>query len=161
MFLVLKLCPIQVVISLPLWTKLIKGQLLLFFLSKSSSFFSYVGIIHVTNHFTLLLIDRYILAIQQIIAHKEHLRYSFWCIDLLNCLRSLETMVITTESGWNTLKFIFTEQFVIKVAILCCFDVWSVRPPQIFHVQAKISTVRLVFSDYLSISYDNDGTVKS
>ena len=161
MFLVLKLCPIQVVISLPLWTKLIKGQLLLFFLSNSSSFFSYVGIIHVTNHFTLLLIDRYILAIQQIIAHKEHLRYSFWCIDLLNCLRSLETMVITTESGWNTLKFIFTEQFVIKVAILCCFDVWSVRPPQIFHVQAKISTVRLVFSDYLSISYDNDGTVKS
>ena len=146
---------------LPLWTKLIKGQLLLFFLSNFSSFFSYVGTIHVTNHFTLLLIDRYILAIQQIIAHKEHLRYSFWCIDLLNCLRSLETMVITTESDWNTLKFIFTEQFVIKVAILCCFDVWSVRPPQIFHVEAKISTVRPVFSDYLSISYDNDGTVKS
>ena len=161
MFLVLKLCPIQVVISLPLWIKLTMGQLLLFFLCNFSSFFSYIGGIPVTNHFSLLLNDRYILAIQQIIAHKEHLRYSFWCIDLLNCLRSLETMVITTESGWNTLKFIFTEQFVIKVAILCCFDVWSVRPPQIFHVQAKISTVRLVFSDYLSISYDNDGTVKS
>ena len=30
----------------------------------------------------------------------------------------------------------------------------SVRPPQIFQVQAKISTVRPVFPDYLSVSYD-------
>ena len=35
-----------------------------------------------------------------------------------------------------------------------CFDVYSVRPSQIFQVQAKISTVRPVFSDYLSVSYD-------
>ena len=75
--LVLKLCPIQVVISLPLWIKLTMDQLLLFFLCNFSSFFSYVGGIPVTNHFSLLLIDRYILAIQQIITHKEHLRYSF------------------------------------------------------------------------------------
>ena len=75
--LVLKLCPIQVVISLPLWIKLTMGQLLLFFLCNFSSFFSYVGGIPVTNHFSLLLIDRYILAIQQIITHKEHFRYSF------------------------------------------------------------------------------------
>ena len=39
--------------------------------------FSYVGGILVINHFQLLLIDRYILAIQEIITHKEHLRYSF------------------------------------------------------------------------------------
>ena len=75
--LVLKLCPIQGVISLPLWIKLTMGQLLLFFLCNFSSFFSYIGGIPVTNHFSLLLNDRYILAIQQIIAHKEHLRYSF------------------------------------------------------------------------------------
>ena len=75
--LVLKLCPIQVIISLPLWIKLTMDQLLLFFLCNFSSFFSYVGGIPVTNHFSLLLIDRYILAIQQIITHKEHLRYSF------------------------------------------------------------------------------------
>ena len=75
--LVLKLCPIQVVVSLPLWIKLTMGQLLLFFLYNFSSFFSYVRGIPVTNHFSLLLIDRYILAIQQIITHKEHLRYSF------------------------------------------------------------------------------------
>ena len=31
----------------------------------------------VTNQFSLLLIDRYILGIQQIITHEEHLRYSF------------------------------------------------------------------------------------
>ena len=78
MFLVLKLCPIQVVISLPLWIKLTMGKLLLFFLCNFSSFFSYVGGILVTNHFSFrVLIDRYILAIQQIITHKEHLRYSF------------------------------------------------------------------------------------
>ena len=62
-------------------------------------------------------------------------------------------MVIKTESGY-TLKVIFTEQFLAKVAIFRCFDVCSVRPPQIFQVQAKVSTVRLVFPDYLSVSYD-------
>ena len=30
------------------------------------------------------------------------------------------------------------------------------QPPQIFRVQAKISTVRPVFPDYLSVSYDYD-----
>ena len=72
-------CPIQVVISLPLWIKLTMGHLLLFFLCNFSSFFSYVGGILVTNNFSLLLdwfIVRYILAIQQIITHEEHLRYS-------------------------------------------------------------------------------------
>ena len=34
------------------------------------------------------------------------------------------------------------------------FDVFSKRPPQIFQVQAKISTIRPAFPDYLSISYD-------
>ena len=60
-----------------LWIKLTIGQLLLFFLCSFSSFFSYDRGIAVTNHFSLLLINRYILSIQQIITHKEHLRYSF------------------------------------------------------------------------------------
>ena len=97
MFLVLKLCPIQVVISLPLWIKLTMGQLLLFFLCNFSTFFSYVGGIPVTNHFSLLLIDRYTLAIQQIIAHKEHLWYCFWYVAIFWTFRSLGTIVITTE----------------------------------------------------------------
>ena len=82
--LVLKLCAIQVVISLPFWIKPILGQLLLFFLCIISSSFSYVGGIPVTNHFSLLLIDRnsYILAIQQVITHKEHLQYSFWSLAI-------------------------------------------------------------------------------
>ena len=58
--LVLKLCPIQVVVSLPLWIKLTMNQLLLCFLSNFSSFLSYVRGIPVTNHFSLF-IDRYIL----------------------------------------------------------------------------------------------------
>ena len=45
------------------------GQLLLFFLCSFSGFFSYVGSILVTNHFLLLLIDRYILAIQKTITN--------------------------------------------------------------------------------------------
>ena len=61
---------------------------------------------------------------------------------------------ITTESGLNSLKVIFTKQFLTKVTIFCCFDVCSVQPPQIFHIQAKISTVQPVFPGYLSISYD-------
>ena len=80
--LVLKLYPIQVVISLPLWIKLTMGLLLLFFLCNFRSFFSYVGCTLITNFFSLLLIDRYILAIQQIITHKEHLRYSFWSVAI-------------------------------------------------------------------------------
>ena len=73
--LVLKLSPIQVVISLPLWVNLTMGQLLLFFLCNFSSIFSYVR--GIQSLFTdYWLIGSYILAIQQIITHKEHLRYS-------------------------------------------------------------------------------------
>ena len=55
--LALKLYPIKVVVSLPLWIKLTMGQLLLFLLSSFRSFFSYVGGVLVTNHFSLLLLD--------------------------------------------------------------------------------------------------------
>ena len=55
------------------------GQL--FFCATSAAFLATSEVaIPVTNHFSLLLIDRYILAIQQIITHKEHLRYSFWSV---------------------------------------------------------------------------------
>ena len=54
--LILKLCPIQVVISIPLWIKLTMDQLLLFFLCNFSSFFSYVGGIPVLNsHFFFIV----------------------------------------------------------------------------------------------------------
>ena len=42
------------------------GQLLLFFLCKFCSVFSYAGDFLVTNFSSLLLIDKYILDIQQI-----------------------------------------------------------------------------------------------
>ena len=44
---------------------------------KLQQFFSYAEGILVINHFSLLLIDRYILDIQEIITHKEDLGYSF------------------------------------------------------------------------------------
>ena len=45
-------------------------------------------------------------------------------------------------------------QFLAKATIFCRFDVFSVRPPQIFQVQAKIAIIRSVFSEYFSVSYD-------
>ena len=60
---------------------------------------------------------------------------------------------ITTESGLNSLKVIFTKQFLTKVTIFRCLDVCSVRPPQIFQVQAKNIHSTTVFPDYLSVSY--------
>ena len=64
--------------------KLTMDQLLLFFLCNFNSSFSYVGGISVTNYFLLLLIERYsyILAIQEITTNKEHLRYSFWSVEI-------------------------------------------------------------------------------
>ena len=57
--------------------KLTIGQLLGFFV-QLQQFFSYVKDIPVIYHFSLLLIDRYILTIQQVITHKEQLQYFFW-----------------------------------------------------------------------------------
>ena len=133
------------------------GQLLLFFLCNFSSLFSYVGGIPVTNHVSLFI------DLQVIFWLFSKLKYIrsicdtlLICRDLMNFLRSLDTMVITIESDQKSLKVIFTEQFLAKVAIFCCFDACSVPPPQIFQVQAKTETVRPVFPDYLSISYDYD-----
>ena len=77
------------------------------------------------------------------------------CSDPLHCLRKLWLIVIITESGWNCLKVLFTEQSLTKDIIFRCFDVFSVRPPQIFWVQAKISTIRPMFLDYFYVSYFN------
>ena len=72
----------SIVILLALWIKLTMNHLLLFFLCNFCSFFSYVGGVLVTNLFSLLLADSYILTIQQIITHEEHLRYSFWSVAI-------------------------------------------------------------------------------
>ena len=132
----LKIYPIQFVISLPLCIKLTIGQLLLFFLCNFSSIFEYVLGIVVTNH-PLLVTDRYILANAQ----GAFAILCLICSDLLNCL-----------------KVIFTKHFRTKVTICHCFHACYVWPPQIFKVQAKTSTVRPVFPDYLSISYDYAST---
>ena len=76
------------------------------------------------------------------------------CANLLNCLRSVSTKVVTTEIGQNSLEVIFIKQFLTKPTIFCCFDVFFVRPPQICQVQVKISTIQTVFPDYFSVSYD-------
>ena len=68
------------------------------------------------------------------------------CGNLLNFLRSLGTTFITTESGWNSLRSHFYWTVPAIVAIFRCVDVCSVRPPQIFQAEAKMS-------EYLSFSY--------
>ena len=72
---------------------------------------------------------------------------SLICSNFRNFPRSLGT-----NMKW--LKQALTEQFLTKVAVFRCFYVCYARPPQVFQVQAKISTLRPVFPDYLSISYD-------
>ena len=42
----------------------------------------------------------------------------------------------------------FHQQFLTKATNFRCFDVFFVRPPQIFHVQTKISTIGPMFPDY-------------
>ena len=95
-FLGLKPLLIQVVLLLSLWIKLTIDQLLLFFLCSSSSFLSYFGGILVTDHFSLLFVDRYILVNSANYNTQGAFAILFLiCSDLLNCLRSLGTMVIT------------------------------------------------------------------
>ena len=53
------------------------GQLLLFFLYNICSIFSYIGGVPVTNPFSVLFIDKCILAFQQIVTHEEYSWYAF------------------------------------------------------------------------------------
>ena len=48
----------------------------------------------------------------------------------------------------------FHEALPHKNQLPCSFDVFSVRPPQMFHIQTEISTIRPVFQDYFSVTYD-------
>ena len=52
-----------------------------------------------------------------------------------------------------------TKQIFTEVTIFAVYGhpryVCSLGAPQIFQVQAKVSTARSVFPDYLSVSYDN------
>ena len=81
--LVLKLYPIQVVVSLSVWKKLTMGQLLLLFLSNFCSFFSYIGDVLVTSHSSLLLID-----IFWLFRKVQHIRSI--CDNLFDLQRSSE-----------------------------------------------------------------------
>ena len=98
LLLVLKLYPIQVVISLPLWIKLTMGQLLLLFLCNFCSFFNYVGGVLVTNLFSLLFIDIFGNSANYN-TRGEFVTIFLICSDLLNWLRGNGTIVITKESG--------------------------------------------------------------
>ena len=75
------------------------GQLLLFFLCNFCSFFSNVGGVLVTNLFSLLFIDRYILAIQEIITMS-------FCDILFNLQRSSELSQKRWHHGHNKRKWL-------------------------------------------------------
>ena len=126
--------PISSVISLPLLIKLTMGQLLLFL--PCNSFFSCVGGILVINHFSLLLIDRYILAIQQIITHKG----AFAILFLIYSIHNNRKWLKQPQSHFHC-------NSSPKSPFLC-----SKSPPQKFQVPGKISTVESVVPDYLFIS---------
>ena len=123
-----------------------------FFICSFCGFFSYVGGVLVTKPF-FTVIHWYILAIQQTKSICDNL---FDLQRSSELLRSVGTIVITTESRKNSLKAIFTKQSLKKATIFSCFDVYPVRSPHIFQIQVKISTIRPVFPDY-SVSYDYAG----
>ena len=119
--LVLKLCPIQVVIWLPLWIKLAMGQLLLLSLWNFCSFFSYIIVVLVTNLFSLLLIDRYILDIQQIVTHEELLWYCFW---------SLTNFLLNLPFIFKNLSYCFAWNTVVMFGLACPISTlicWKLR----------------------------------
>ena len=101
MLLVLKLCPIQVIISLPLWIKLTMGQLLLFFLCNFCSFFSYVGGVLVTNLFHCYWLVVYFGYSTNYNTRGAFVILFLICSNLLNFFRSVGPMVVTTKQWLN------------------------------------------------------------
>ena len=75
---------------------------------------------------------------------------SVLCVNLLNCIRSIGTIVITTEIGLNSLEVIFTKQFLTKAKI---FQVY-IKTPNISSSSQNINKQDLCFPDYLSVSFD-------
>ena len=127
------------------------GQLLLFLCETSATFLAYIRGVLGTNRFSHFVID-WLVCFGYSANNSTRGAFPILfliCSDLLNCLRNLGTMYITAESGSNSLNVIFTEQFLTEVYIFRCSDICSVRPPQIFQVQAKTSRVRPVFPGYL------------
>ena len=94
------------------------GQLLLLSLCNFFSFLSYIEGVLVTNFYSLLFIYTFWLA--NYTTRGAFVIIVFICSDLLNCLRSVGTIVTTTESDWNSLKVIFTEQSLTKGTNFCC-----------------------------------------
>ena len=73
--------------------------------------------------------------------------------NLLNCL-VVCTVMISMKNGYNESKSSPPRKLSLQAAIFCYFDVLSIRPPQKFQAQGRISTIRPVFLVYLSVSYD-------
>ena len=73
--------------------------------------------------------------------------------NLANFNQSTWSLQIGTLITYFCLKLKMYELKIYR-RVICYNNVYSVRPPQTFQVQAKISTVQSVFADYLSVSYD-------
>ena len=78
----------------------------------------------------------------------------FICSDLLDCFWSVCTIAMRTKNDQNRVKVISTMKILTGSSHFCCFDVFPVRPPQNFQVQAIISTIGPVLTDYIPVSCD-------
>ena len=61
------------------------------------------------------------------------------CSLLLNCLRSIVTIVVTTESGQNSLQVIFTVQFLTKLPFFAVFMYFLYNHPRCFNSSENIN----------------------
>ena len=131
--LVLKLYPIQVVISLSLWTKFTMGQLLLFFLCNFSSFFSLRWRCPRNQPF-FTVIDSYV----DFGYSANYNPRGAFCDTLFDLQQSSELPQKPLYHGHNNRKWLklpqshFHSTIPCKVTIFCCFDVCFVRPPEKF-----------------------------
>ena len=104
------------------------------------SFFSYAGSVLVTNLFPLLFFN-----IFWLFSKLWNMR------SICNNLFDLQWSSELPQKRWhhsynninwlNSLKVIFTKQFLTKVTIFCCFDAFSVRPTQILSISSSSETI--------------------
>ena len=115
------------------------------------SFFSYARGVLETNLFTVVVMIWFGFPVN-FNAQGAFLITFLICNNLLNYLRSISTIVITTMAKTASMSF-WLWNTSLKTVILCCFDVFPTRPPQKIQLQAKISTLRPVLPGYLPVSY--------
>ena len=100
----------------------------------------------ITNHFSLLFFDRYILVILQTTTHEEHFRLSFWSVAIFwTAWEAWAPWSQQQKVPKTTQKSFSLSNFSRKLPYFVFFYVCPVLPSPIFQVQAKILSFSVVW----------------